>query len=128
MGVTHGDMHHLNAIKVGNGNIFLIDFEDIGWQWRVYDLATAIWGTFSRGGSAMVWNELINGYSYEHKLSQTEAMLIRYLIFARHLWWLGLYARNWEQWPSMYTKMQFFESGLDLLDMIAKDVCGLTEV
>lgn len=126
LGVTHGDMHHINAIKADNGDIFLIDLEDIGWQWRVYDLATAIWGTFGRRGQAVVWNELIEGYNHVHKLGQTEAMLIRYLIFARHLWWLGLYARNWELWPERYTKREFFESGLDLLDMIAKEVCGLT--
>lgn len=124
LGVTHGDLHHMNAIKASQG-IILIDLEDIGWQWRVYDLATAIWGTFGRGGSAFIWDELINGYSAVHDLSQTEAMLIRYLIFVRHLWWLGLNARNWELWPRRYTIKQFFEPGLELLDIIAKEVCGL---
>ncbi len=125
LGITHGDMHHMNAIKASNGNMILIDLEDMGWQWRVYDLATAIWGTFGRGGGALIWNELITGYSSQHKLSKTEEMLIRYLIFARHLWWLGLYARNWELWPLGYTLRQFFEPGLELLEIIAKEVCVL---
>lgn len=127
LGFTHGDSHHLNAIQNEHGEIVMIDLEDLGWQWRAYDLATAIWGSFGRGGSAAVWNALIAGYTSVRQLSQAESMLIRYLIFARHLWWLGQYAKNWERWRQRYTLKQFFDSGIELLEIIARDVCGIKE-
>jgi hypothetical protein len=52
-------------------------------------------------------------------------MLIRFLIFACHLWWLGLHARNWDRWRQRFSRTQFFGSGIELLVTIGKDVCGL---
>lgn len=124
-GFSHGDAHHYNAIQTNEGRIMLFDLEDLGWQWRVYDLATAIWGTFGRGGSAPIWNQLIVGYTSVRSIREEEAQLIRFLIFARHLWWLGLHARNWHHWPQRYTRQSFFKSGIELLAIIGKDVCGL---
>lgn len=126
LGLSHGDAHHLNAIQTSIEKTILIDLEDVCWQWRVYDLATAIWGTFSQGGNVHIWNELIAGYNSVRPISQEEAYLIRFLIFTRHLWWLGLWARNWNQWPHKYTCNSFFKSGIELLMKIAKDICGLT--
>lgn len=125
LGFSHGDAHHFNAIQSHNNKVILLDLEDAAWQWRTYDLATAIWGTFGRGGTSAIWNELIAGYSSISPLGDDEANLIRYLIFARHLWWLGLHARHWDTWPQRFTRDHFFDSGLDLLLMISKDVCGL---
>lgn len=125
LGFTHGDAHHFNAIQSQDNKVILLDLEDSSWQWRTYDLATAIWGTFGRGGSTAIWNELISGYSSITRLSEDEADLIRYLIFARHLWWLGLHARYWDQWPQRFTRSHFFQSGMDLLWIISRDVCGL---
>lgn len=125
LGFSHGDAHHFNAIQSHDNEVILLDLEDSAWQWRAYDLATAIWGTFGRGGSVAIWNELIAGYSSICPLSEDEADLIRYLIFARHLWWLGLHARYWDRWPQRYTRSHFFDSGVDLLLIISKDVCGL---
>lgn len=125
LGFSHGDAHHFNAIQSHDNQVILLDLEDSAWQWRAYDLATAIWGTFGRGGSAAIWNELIAGYTSICPLSEDEANLIRYLIFARHLWWLGLHARYWDRWPQRFTRVHFFDSGVDLLLMISKDVCGL---
>lgn len=125
VGFTHGDAHHFNVIQADDGKMVWIDMEDSSWQWRVYDLATAIWGTFGRGGTAPVWDKLIAGYTSVRPLSDEEATLIRFLIFARHLWWLGLHAANWNRWPQRYTSEQFFESGIGLLKAIGKDVCGL---
>ncbi|MFA9560478.1 phosphotransferase enzyme family protein [Evansella sp. AB-rgal1] len=125
IGFSHGDAHHINAIQTSRDEIVWIDLEDASWQWRGYDLATAIWGTFGRGGSANIWNELINGYTSVRSLSEEEATLIRFLIFSRHLWWLGLHANNWDRWPKPYTSEHFFQSGIELLVTIGKDVCGL---
>jgi Ser/Thr protein kinase RdoA (MazF antagonist) len=125
LGFTHGDAHHYNAIQTNRGKVILCDLEDLSWQWPVYDLATAIWGTFGRGGNAFIWDQLLVGYASVRPLSQEEAMLIRFLIFARHLWWLGLHAHHWDHWPQRYTRKQFFEAGIDLLLTIGRDVCAL---
>ncbi len=111
-GCSHGDAHHLNAIQTTLGQTVIIDFEDVGWQWRIYDLATAIWGTFGRGGTPEIWKELISGYSSIRFLNQEEEGLIRFLIFARHLWWLGLHAKNWNMWARQYSKNIFSSQGL----------------
>lgn len=55
------DAHHLNAIQTTLGQTVIIDFEDVGWQWRIYDLATAIWGTFGRGGPLKFGKSLFQG-------------------------------------------------------------------
>ncbi|APQ59546.1 hypothetical protein VK72_12845 [Paenibacillus polymyxa] len=37
----------------------------------------------------------------------------------------GLHAKNWNMWARQYSKKHFFESGINLLIAISKDVCGL---
>jgi Ser/Thr protein kinase RdoA (MazF antagonist) len=125
-GWTHGDCHHHNSIITPYSDVVLLDFEDTCWQSRMYDLATAIWGTFGRGGTSGVWDALIHGYNSVCRLNDDEAKLIRYLIVARHLWWLGFRARYWDDWHQPYSLNEFFSNGIDLLVTIAREACDLS--
>ncbi|MDO4732111.1 MAG: phosphotransferase [Bacillota bacterium] len=124
-GFCHGDTHSQNALLLPEGRAALFDFEDACWQWPAYDLATAIWGTFRFDGSPVLWNPLIEGYETELPLDDIQGSLLPYLLFARHLWWLGLYAENWESWQLGKGNENFFSTGLSLLQSIAEESCGL---
>jgi len=123
--MNHGDAHFKNTRRQKDGTIVWFDFEDAAWQWRTYDIATAIWGTYGSGGNSYIWNSIVEGYCSIHELQDQEYCLVNYLIFARHLWWLGMNAEHWEQWKLPYTKRFFFRNGLELLVEIAQVMCEL---
>lgn len=123
--MTHGDAHFKNVRIQQDDRIQWFDFEDACFQWRAYDLATAIWSTYGSNGDATIWNAIIEGYCSITELQDCEYPLINRLIFARHLWWLGLNAKHWDEWKLPYTKRYFFKNGLNLLIDIAQSVCGL---
>ena len=125
LGVCHGDAHDKNALLQKDGSIAFFDFEDVCWQWPAYDLATCIWGSFRFGGEPLLWEALIEGYAAVDGIAEEQLDLIPYLLFARHLWWMGLYAENWHKWNLPMQKSMFFAEQLELLKDIAEQSCSL---
>ncbi|MGK3998270.1 phosphotransferase enzyme family protein [Sorangium sp. So ce1024] len=127
-GVCHGDAHHGNTHIDDSGAITFFDFEDIVYGWRAYDWATAIWGTFGRGGNAELWDALVRGYNTVRPLDEDEGESIKFLIAARHIWWMGLHAATWGQWRRAWLDATFFDRSVELLGHICRDACGLSDV
>ncbi len=125
IGITHGDTHHYNALLNSNNQIIIFDFEDLSLQWRAFDIATAIWGTFGHGGDPEIWHSLLTGYKSTRSIDQEEERLIRYLIAIRHIWWLGFRAKNWNNWENKHDSNLFFQNGLEFFENIVDEVCGI---
>lgn len=122
-GIVHGDAHHLNFLE-HDERVALFDFELLATGWRVYDLATLIWGTFGRGGDAALWEAIVRGYSSQRRLDQDETRLMPVFVAVRQLWWLGFHARHWGRWRRPWLGPGFFEQGVGLLEFIAAETCG----
>ncbi|MCR5608185.1 MAG: phosphotransferase [Lachnospiraceae bacterium] len=125
LGFCHGDSHLLNSVKTTDYGVVLFDYEDSCYSFPVYDLATAIWGTFSSECDEDVWHGAAAGYLEGLSPYTQELSLLPYLIFARHLWWMGLHADNMNKWQLYRDYNVFFNSSYELLVTIATDLCCL---
>jgi len=122
-GLIHGDTHHLNVRTARDGRPVLFDFEHLASGWRLYDLATLIWGTFGRGGSPEVWGGILAGYASVRPLRTLEEDMLGAFIAARHLWWLGLNARHRGHRGRTWSGGGFFTAGLAMLDRLVREGC-----
>jgi len=124
-GLLHGDAHHQNFRGKAGGRLSLLDFEHLSLGWRVYDLATLVWGTFGRsGGNATVWAAIIDGYSTIRSPLPWETEALPWFIALRQVWWLGFHARHWGRWRRPWLTRDFFARGVELLEYITDEACG----
>ncbi|WP_176453373.1 phosphotransferase enzyme family protein [Pseudanabaena sp. SR411] len=123
-GICHGDSHHYN-MHLSNDKIVFFDLEDVKLSWRVYDIATMIWGTFGQGGNGYIWNAVIQGYNSVSLISDYEAQIIKYFVAIRQIWWLGLHACRWGDWIIHKDEDEFFQRGVELFFYICREGCGI---
>ena len=93
-GLVHADLRLGNTLW-GDGGLYVIDFDDAGWSWLLWDLATAL--TFTEqhpqlGELVAAWLE---GYTEISRLSSEVIAIVPTLIMLRRLHvlaWLGSHA------------------------------------
>lgn len=93
-GLIHGDTHTDNMHFDIPGNIqTLFDFDMSTRGWRLFDLATFMWGYPADDKvRRVVLKSLLASYSRVSKLSKMEIETLPTMMAVRSLWWLGFYA------------------------------------
>ena len=122
-GVCHGDAQGGNACLSAEGTLTFFDFDVCGYGWRAYDLAVFRWGAAlgkSRLGwhdeqIAQVWTAYLAGYQERRTLAAPELKAIPWFVVARHFWFLGLTAANWDYWGLHEVDDDFWERELAFL-------------
>ncbi len=114
-GVCHGDIDCSNVLIAVNGDIIPIDFDYCGMGWRVYDIACFYVDAEYLQLPAEVKPAFLEGYAKIRALSPQELDAIPLFEAVRHIWYLGLYAENVNEWGSSRLYDQFVDYVLGLI-------------
>jgi Ser/Thr protein kinase RdoA (MazF antagonist) len=91
-GLIHADLHLDNALFAG-GDVRLIDFDDCGFGYRMYDVAVALWELRHRSDYANFRDSLVAGYTEHRELPEEQLAHLDTFIAAREvafgLWFVG---------------------------------------
>jgi Ser/Thr protein kinase RdoA (MazF antagonist) len=114
-GLIHADLHLGNALFRG-GDVALIDFDDSGHGFRVYELAVALWELRERPDYPAYRDALLDGYRAERDLDVThldDFIAIRQVAF--DLWYTGMAQVN----PAFAADLDVVHRwSLELLDLV----------
>jgi Ser/Thr protein kinase RdoA (MazF antagonist) len=114
LGLCHGDLHGGNA-RICEGCIALFDFDCCGLGFRVYDLATYRWAAELRGRADVAWAPFIQAYQREQSLSDSELEAIPTFVALRHLWLMGVNAKNALLLGTGLQTEQYFSENFDFI-------------
>jgi len=92
VGLIHADLHLDNALFAG-ADVKLIDFDDFGTGYRIYDLAVALWELRHRADYEAFRTALIDGYTAHRPLPKDHLDCLDTFIAVREvafgLWFVG---------------------------------------
>lgn len=81
-GLIHADVLRENILSDG-GRLSLIDFDDSGWGFRLYDLATAVVQSLEEPGLAEIVAGVIEGYAAERALGPADQARLGLFVMLR---------------------------------------------
>jgi len=87
-GLVHGDMLPENLFYDGS-ELRLIDWDDTGFGWHLYDFATAIFAHLGRASFDPALAAMVEGYRRHRALPQDHLEMLPILIMARALSYVG---------------------------------------
>jgi Ser/Thr protein kinase RdoA (MazF antagonist) len=86
--LIHSDLHPQNVVVTRDG-LSVIDFDDSGFGWHVYELAVALFRTQGRRHLEAAESALIAGYRQERPLAEEQRRLLPMFVLVRGLAVLG---------------------------------------
>jgi len=93
IGFCHGDLHGGN-LHVHDCKVTHFDFEECGFGYRIFDLATFKWGACQGEKRAKRWPEFLAGYETIRPINEPDLSLIDTFVIIRHLWLVAFHLRN----------------------------------
>jgi Ser/Thr protein kinase RdoA (MazF antagonist) len=113
--LVHGDLLPDNLLASADG-IRIIDFDDCGWSWYGFELATSLFSLLVTGGFEAGLDGYLEGYRSVAKFPEEELALLPTFLMARALSYLG--------WPAGRPEI---ESGQAMAPFLAGVVTDLAE-
>ena len=92
-GFCHGDVHGGNA-HLHEGVMRHFDFEECGFGYRVFDLATFKWSLKLNGETPDKWAAFVEGYESVRKIHEADLELMNTFVVLRHIWLIAFHMRN----------------------------------
>ena len=114
-GMIHADFLPENLLANGE-SIKLIDFDDAGFGWHLFDVATSVFFFMGEDVFDPVLEALIEGYREERELSDEHLAMLPTFLMARGLTYLG--------W--LHTRRET-ETAQELTPIVVEGVCALAE-
>ncbi len=114
-GLIHADLMPDN-ILVSDGKVSVIDFDDSGFGWNLYDLATALLLHLEQDYYDTIYRSWVDGYRSVHELPDEHLEMLPTLLIAR-----GLVALGW-----MHTRRETDLAKL-ATDLLIGGMCQLAE-
>lgn len=87
-GMIHADLHHGNLLADGE-RLTVIDFDDCGFGWHVYDMAVALWHQQRSPRFAAIQAAFVRGYRTRRALSDETVAQIPMFLLVRGLAQIG---------------------------------------
>jgi Ser/Thr protein kinase RdoA (MazF antagonist) len=109
-GLCHGDLNNGNFHLIGDDQWALLDFEYIGYGWRVFDIATFFNNQLNQEGytpqTRALLDAFLDGYQSIRPLSPMETTVLPAFVALRQIWLWGISTINrpmvglglYEQW------------------------------
>jgi Ser/Thr protein kinase RdoA (MazF antagonist) len=95
-GICHGDVNNGNIHFLPEGDWALVDFEYVGYGWRVMDVATFVsnaeHATGRTPGTRRVQEAFIEGYGSVRALSKADLTVLPEFVVMRTMWLFGVIA------------------------------------
>jgi len=92
-GLIHGDFGFSNAVMGEDGPV-IIDFDDCGWGWPVYDVAVALWRRQDAPDFGPCRDALLKGYETVIPFSGEQFAAIDDIVMAQRLGNLGWFGKH----------------------------------
>ena len=105
--LIHGDLHFWN-VHAYQGELYLIDFEDINLGYPVQDIAVTLYAGRNREDFSKLKKTFINGYTEIRKWPKVESDVIPTLMAARTVMFINYAARILDE-PKEYIKSRLKE-------------------
>jgi Ser/Thr protein kinase RdoA (MazF antagonist) len=87
-GLIHADLVPENVMRAGD-RLMLIDFDDVGYGWHMFELATALFWLTDRPDYEIISEGLLAGYDSVRRLSSAQRQQLPLFLFLRSLTYLG---------------------------------------
>lgn len=100
-GLVHADLHPDNIVYGGN-NLALIDFDDSGYGWHMYDLATALVECHFAPGFDAISAALLDGYRKHRQLTDEDVEILPTFVLMRGMAIIGWFHERPEHTGSAY--------------------------
>jgi Ser/Thr protein kinase RdoA (MazF antagonist) len=101
--LIHADLLPEN-ILIENGIIRIIDFDDAGFGWHQFELATVLMSYYGGNYFDKLKDALISGYRCERKLPDDALLILPSFFLARALTWLGWSLTRYETETAQRTR------------------------
>jgi Ser/Thr protein kinase RdoA (MazF antagonist) len=105
-GLIHADVLRENVLVAGE-TVTLIDFDDAGWGFRLYDLATLMTQNEEEPDHPALRDAALAGYREERALSEEDAELLAVFVMLRRfasMGWIVSRVRPGEAWVRIYAE------------------------
>lgn len=96
-GLVHGDLREANLIKCDDDSIWIIDFDDCGFSWLLWDLCSSTTFIEHEPHVDDIVDAWFDGYAKVRSLTQEDLTAARHLVFLRRLHilaWLGTHPES----------------------------------
>ena len=87
-GLIHADLVRENVLLDG-GSVALIDFDDCGYGWRLFDIATTLLRNRQEDHYALIRSSLLEGYRSRRTLEESALALLPLFLLLRSLTYIG---------------------------------------
>jgi Ser/Thr protein kinase RdoA (MazF antagonist) len=87
-GLIHADFVADNFM-INENELYLIDFDDAGWGWHLFELATPLYSFIGKPEYELVYDALIKGYRSKRNLPDEALSLMPLFLLARSFTYLG---------------------------------------
>ena len=87
-GLIHADLVPENIMRAGD-RLMLIDFDDVGYGWHMFELATALFWLTDRPDYQIISEGLLAGYRSVRQLSSAQWQQLPLFLYLRSLTYLG---------------------------------------
>ncbi|WP_244426694.1 phosphotransferase [Sinorhizobium sojae] len=87
-GLIHADLVRENVL-VGPDHVELIDFDDAGYGWRMFDIATALLRNRGEANFALIQSALLAGYRRKRPLADKDVEMLPLFLLIRSLTYIG---------------------------------------
>ncbi|MGI9294440.1 MAG: phosphotransferase enzyme family protein [Pseudomonadales bacterium] len=111
--MIHADFVVENLMVEGDG-VRLIDFDDAGFGWHLFELATAVYFEMEQDYYLAAWNALVEGYRLHRELPDSQLQFMPLFLLARGFTYLG--------W--VHTRSET-ETAKELAPVLIEKACGL---
>lgn len=123
IGFCHGDLHGYNAHL--NGDVVThYDFEECGFGYRIFDLATFKWSFVSDDSGADQWLAFLDGYQSVRKTSEADLQLLDTFVLLRHIWIMAFHMRNANDFGYDMASDGYIDHQWKRLKKLAKNIEG----
>jgi Ser/Thr protein kinase RdoA (MazF antagonist) len=92
-GLIHGDFGFSNAIVSATGPV-IIDFDDCGWGWPLYDIAVAYWRRADEPDASRLRDGLLKGYERVLPFPGEQYACLEDIVMAQRLGNLGWFGKH----------------------------------
>lgn len=93
VGFCHGDVHGGNA-HLHDNVLTHFDFEECGFGYRVFDLATFKWAFDLDDSKSDNWQAFVAGYESVRKIKSADLKVLDTFVLLRHVWLIAYHMRN----------------------------------